>query len=77
MMQRATLVGLEVKYRNQSTDIANLVGARKKQALVRGLEKFLALGFYDPDIVRIDLAVVSKRNGRLTLTGYHADICQI
>ena len=74
MKKQKTLVVLEVKFRKQLTDLTNLVPKRKIEALVRGINRFLASEVHDHDTIRIDLAVVTLNNGRLHLAHYLPNI---
>lgn len=74
MIRKGILVALEVKYRRKIADVGSLISERKKKSLIRGIQRFLALGFYDPDIIRFDLAVVSELRGNLHLWGYYTDV---
>jgi putative endonuclease len=76
MKKRKTLVVLEVKFRKQPIDLTTLMPKKKFEALVRGLDRFLAFEDHEFDTVRIDLAVVTLFQGKLRLVYYLPDFVQ-
>jgi Holliday junction resolvase-like predicted endonuclease len=74
MKKQKTLVVLEVKFRKQLDDLTTLVPKKKIEALIRGINCFLAFEVHEHDTIRIDLAVVTLNNGRLRLAHYLPNI---
>jgi putative endonuclease len=74
MKKQKTLVILEVKFRKQLNDLTTLVPKKKIEALVRGINRFLASEVHEHDTIRIDLAVVTLINGSLRLAHYLPNI---
>ena len=73
MIKNSTLVVVEVKFRKRLDDIGSLIPKKKAEALVRGIERFLALEEHQHDTVRIDLAIVTLHAGRLKIAHYLTD----
>jgi len=74
MMKEKTMVAVEVKFRMQVEELSSLVSKNKGKAIVRGIKNFLTLNEYEPDLIRIDLAVVSLTKGRMKLVHYITDV---
>lgn len=73
MKKQKTLVVVEVKFRKEPIDLTTLIPKKKFEALVRGIDRFLALEVPEHDTVRIDLAVVTMAHGKLKLAHYLPD----
>ena len=76
MERNGILAAVEVKLRQGDFMQDALLAPRKREALVRGMEFFLALGWSSASVIRFDLAVVGFRNGRPALRCYVADVFQ-
>jgi putative endonuclease len=76
MERRGILAAVEVKLRQGSFTPELLLAPRKRLALMRGMQSYLALGHSNARTIRFDLAVVGIRNGRAVLRNYTADVFQ-
>lgn len=74
MERRGVLAAVEVKLRQGSFTQDLLLAPRKRLALMRGMDSFLALGHSNARTIRFDLAVVAIRHGRAVLRSYTADV---
>lgn len=76
MERGGVLAAVEVKLRQGPFAQDMLLSERKRGALVRGMESFLALGASTAVTIRFDLAVVGFRGRRAVLKHYAPDVFQ-